>query len=79
MNGGNTPDITPAGETTNDPKIKGLIIEYRINEAMMMVLEEVEKRYAPETQVKQPAAETPNPTISNTAKPDSNKAKDTNK
>ena len=78
MNGGNTPDISQAGADNNDPMLRAMLMEYRINEAMMMVLDELEKNYAPETRVKT-NTENPAPTVTNTAKPDSGAKKDTNK
>ncbi|MFZ9388422.1 MAG: protein O-mannosyl-transferase family [Chitinophagaceae bacterium] len=77
MNGGNTPNISQMGSETNEPNFQGLMLEYRINEAMMIVLDEVEKKYAPEKQVKKPAVENPAPTINNTVKPDSAAQPDT--
>ena len=79
MNGGNTPDISPAGADNNDPMFRSMLMEYRINEAMMIVLEELEKKYAPETLTKQPTTENPGQTVTNTAKPDTAAVKDTNK
>ncbi len=79
MNGGNTPNITEMGQLDNEPNFKALMLEYRVNEAQLIVLEEVEKKYAPETQAKQPAVENPAPTISNTARPDSAAGADTNR
>ncbi len=56
MNGGNTPNLTITGGEDNDPLFRVLISDYQINELLLMVLDEVEKKYAPQTQVKQPAA-----------------------
>ena len=79
MNKGITPDISPAGADNNDPMFRSMLMEYRINEAMMIVLEELEKKYAPETLTKQPTTENPGQTVTNTAKPDTAAVKDTNK
>ena len=51
--------------------------EAPINEAMLAVLTAIEQKYAPQTQIK-PTTEGPT-TITNTAKPDSTKGKDTGK
>ncbi|MBC7873936.1 MAG: DUF2723 domain-containing protein, partial [Ferruginibacter sp.] len=52
--------------------------EAPINEAMLMVLDAVEKKYAPQTQVKPPTTEGPT-SIENTVKPDSTKKPDSGK
>ncbi len=52
--------------------------EAPINEAMLMVLDAVEKKYAPQAQLKPPTTEG-KPTIENTVKPDTTKKADTGK
>ncbi len=52
--------------------------EAPINEAMLMVLEAVERKYAPQTQTKPTTTEGPT-TIQNTVKPDSANKTDTGK
>lgn len=52
--------------------------EAPINEAMLMVLQAIEQRYAPQTQTK-PAGTEGSPTITNSVKPDTSKGKDTTK
>ena len=78
MNGGNTPDISPSGADNNDPMFRAMLLEYRINEAMMIVLAELENRYAPQAKAGQPAVEKPGQTVTTTAKPDSGAVKDSN-
>ena len=51
MNKGITPDISPAGADNNDPMFRSMLMEYRINEAMMIVLEELEKKYEGHEQI----------------------------
>ena len=68
MNNGQKPIINQYGSSEdNSPLFQSLVTEYQINEALMVVLDEVEKRYAPEKQPK--ATEIPNPTIENPARP----------
>ncbi len=78
MNGGNTPNLSQFGADDNTALFKSLMTEYQINEALLEVLSEVEKKYAPQTQVK-PAVENPTPTITNTVKPDTVKPGDSNR
>lgn len=73
MNGGNLPDLTRLGQDNNTSMFRAMITEYQINEALLVVLDEVEKRYAPEKQSKQSGAENQAPPVENKAKPDSTK------
>lgn len=69
INNGQKPIITQyGGSEDNSPMFQSLTTEYQINEALFMVLDDVEKKYAPEKQPK--ATEIPNPTIDNPARPD---------
>ncbi len=77
MNGGDKPVVSQYGSDENKPLFKSLSTEYQINEALLAVLGEVEKKYAPDKAEKTPA-ENITPTITNTIKPDSNKV-DSNK
>ena len=77
LNGGTKPVMTQTGVSVDDPMFKSLTTEFQINELMIEVLNAVEARYAPQTQVK-PATEGPT-TITNTVNPDSIKGKDTGK
>ncbi|MFN8290996.1 MAG: DUF2723 domain-containing protein [Chitinophagaceae bacterium] len=81
MNGGNIPDVSSNDPANNEPLFKSLVTEYQINEALLVVLDEIVKRYAPEKLGGQPATETGNGTINNNVKPDSGgkKPADTNK
>ena len=64
----NRPELYGGFERTEAP----------INEAMLIVLDAVEKKYAPQTQLKMPA-EIPVPSINNSVKPDSMKENDSAK
>ncbi|MGQ0740406.1 MAG: DUF2723 domain-containing protein [Bacteroidota bacterium] len=75
MNGGTQPVSTRDGVIADDKKFEGMGTEYQINEALLVVLDEVEKRYAPQTQVK-PGTEGP---VNITNPADSLKPKDTGK
>lgn len=70
MNGGIKPTLTQGGVTTNDPKFKGLTTEFQINEALLVVLDAIEKEYAPQVQPKT-NVEGSNPSIINTVPKDS--------
>lgn len=79
MNGGVKPSMTQAGVSVDDPRFESLTTEFQINEALLVVLEEVEKRYAPDKQAKQPVENDPG-IITNTARPgDTTKPVDTTK
>lgn len=78
MNGGSTPDISAAGADNNDPMFRSMLLEYRINEAMMIVLDELENRYAPQVKAKQPPVETNPGQITNKPGQDSSAGKDSN-
>ncbi len=68
MNNGQKPVITQyGGSDDNSPLFQSLTTEYQINEALLVVLDDVEKKYAPEKQPK--ATEIPNPTIENPGRP----------
>ncbi len=73
MNGGNLPDLTRLGQDNNTSMFRAMITEYQINEALLVVLDEVEKRYSPEKQAKQPCTEKQAQPVENKAKPDSTK------
>ena len=78
MNGGEMPILSQMGQDENKPLFKSLVTEYQINEALLATLDEVEKKYAPDKQVKTPV-ENPTPPITNTVKPDSLKGRDSNR
>ncbi len=77
LNGGTKPVMTASGVSVDNPLFKSLTTEFQINELMIEVLNAVEAKYAPQTQIK-PTTEGPT-TITNTAYPDSIKGKDTGK
>jgi hypothetical protein len=70
MNGGNQPVMTQNGVIADSKMFESLVTEFQINEALLRVLGEVEARYAPDKQVKQPA-ENSGPTMTTNIKPDS--------
>jgi hypothetical protein len=61
LNGGNIPNITQFGKEENTGLFEALTMEYRINEALMIVLDELEMKYAPETRPKPVTQPTPQP------------------
>lgn len=73
LNGGTKPVMTASGVSVDNPLFKTLTMEYQINELMIEVLNAVEAKYAPQTQIK-PTTEGPT-TITNSANPDSIKGK----
>ena len=77
LNGGTKPVMTASGVSVDNPLFKTLTMEYQINELMIEVLNAVEAKYAPQTQIK-PTTEGPT-TITNSANPDSIKGKDSGK
>ncbi|HUR66723.1 MAG TPA: DUF2723 domain-containing protein [Chitinophagaceae bacterium] len=70
MNGGTQPVMTRTGVIADSKRFESLATEYQINEALLLVLDEVEKRYAPDKQAKLPT-ENSGPTITTNIKPDS--------
>lgn len=75
MNGGTPPVMTQQGVIADGKLFEGLTTEFQINEALLVVLEEIEKKYAPEKLAK-PGAEGP-ASITNPA--DTTKPADTGK